>query len=382
MKKIFNSIDYIFEKKILTIPVIIFIFSGFVSGIIWRLSINYAFIADFFTDTISFAMRFILTKATYFIPFSLAEMLLFISVPSVLFLLFRFIINIRRSKYYGKTKTAIFFKGIFRVFAFCGFVLFIFTFTLGVCYGKTPVNEKINFERRLLGVEDLYSAMEILIAEADKAADKIQYVYADTGSTKMPYGLKDLNKKLNEAYIITLEKHDMFKRISSKVKPVILSVEMSKMHITGVYSFFTGEANVNIDFPDYNLPYVAAHEMAHLMGVGREDEANFTAFLVCLYSNDDYIRYSGLVNMIEYIGNALYREDSEKYYEVTRDMHAIIKSEMSAFSRFFDKYRNAPSSKIASAANNTYLKAQGQEQGIKSYGFVVDLAVVYLLDIY
>ena len=362
------------KSKIFTLPVVICICVGIFSAIVWRLSIRFVFIADFFTETISFALRFILTKITYFIPFSLAEFILFALAPFFIFIWFRLIADKNSWRAFGKF--------LARVLAGFGIFMFVFTFTLGICYGKTPVNKKIDFERRLLSADDLYGAMEILIDETNKVTDNIKYVYSETGSTKMPYGLNEINKKLNEAYKNMLEKHKLFKRISAKVKPVILSVQMSKMHITGVYTFFTGEANVNIDFPDYNLPYVSAHEMSHLMGVAREDEANFTAFLVCLYSDDDYIKYSGLVNMTEYIGSALYRADKDKYYEIMKKMPVIVNYEMAAYSRFFDKYRNTKISKVSSAVNDTYLKAQGQEQGEKSYGLVVDLATVYLLEVY
>ena len=226
----------------------------------------------------------------------------------------------------------------------------------------------------------LYSAMEILIVELNETAGNIEYTESE--STIMPYDLKELNAKLNKAYKNLLGEYDLFARINSRVKPAIISKTLSGMHITGVYSFFTGEANVNVDFPDYHLPFVSAHEMAHLMGVGREDEANFAAFLVCLHSDDDYIRYSGLINMISYIGNALAGTDRERYREIMRDIPDVVIHEWQAYSRFFDKYRDTQVSKVASSANNTYLRAQGQQEGVKTYGFVVDLSVVYLIDLY
>jgi len=346
------------------------------------MSIVYVQVADFFTGTVSFALRFILTQATKFLPFSLAEiMLLFIAAPLLILLTVIFVIKIIRAKKRGTTKLAVILGGFFRIAAFGGFVMFIFTFTLGVCYGKTPVNELMDFERRLLSVEDLSAALEILVDEINIIADNINYT--ETESTEMPYNLRELNRKLNEAYKNMLDEYDLFTRINSRVKPaVFISEIMSGMHITGVYSFFTGEANVNIDFPDFNLPFVAAHEMAHLMGVGREDEANFAAFLVCLYSGDDYIRYSGLINMSQYIGSALLKENQDKYFEIMVNMPAVVWNEWAAYSRFFDKYRDTKISQVASAANNAYLRAQGQEQGVKSYGFVVDLSVAYLLDLY
>ena len=373
---------YTEKNKILTAPAVVFITLGILSAVIWRISVQNAAAADFFTGTVSFVLRFILTKATYLLPFSLAEFLLFAAVPAAVWLLIRFILKIVREKRGAKTKFFVFLGGIVKLFAFCGCIMFVFAFTFGVCYGKTAVNEKIGFERRLLCADDLASAMEILISELTALEEKISGATPETGSTIMPYELRELNSKLNEAYKNTLGEYDLFRYIKAAVKPVILSVQMSKMHITGIYVPFTGEANVNVDFPDYNLPFTAAHEMAHLMGVAREDEANFIAFLVCLHSGDDYIRYSGLANMAEYIGNALYKADAEKYRGQMAGMPGFVINEMAAYSKFFDKYRNTEISKAASAANNAYLKAQGQEEGVKSYGFVVDLSTVYLLDFY
>jgi hypothetical protein len=321
-----------------------------------------------------------LTGATRLIPFSLAELALYAFIPAVLFIAAKFVAQ-NRFDFYWKKEIAVISKFIVRCAAVFGVFMFVFTFTLGVCYGKTPVNEKMDFERRLLGSGDLVSAFDILKRELDGLAGNIAYINPDK-STKMPYGLDEMNKKLGEAYKNMLEVHDLFPEINSNVKPVIYSVGLSKMHITGVYAFFTGEANINIDFPDYCLPFVAAHEMAHLMGTAREDEANFVAFLVCLHSSDDYIRYSGFVNMMEYVGNALYQADKDEYFKSMAEVPSVVKDEMDAYARFFDKYRNTKISKVARAVNDNYLKTQGQEQGQKSYGLVVDLATVYLSDIY
>lgn len=43
--------------------------------------------------------------------------------------------------------------------------------------------------------------------------------------------------------------------------------------LCGVYSPFTVEANYNGDMPDYNVPHTLCHELSHLKGFMREDEA-------------------------------------------------------------------------------------------------------------
>lgn len=56
-------------------------------------------------------------------------------------------------------------------------------------------------------------------------------------------------------------------------KPVMASRLMSYGNITGIYIPFTCEANVNIDVPDYSIPATMCHELTHLRGYMREEEA-------------------------------------------------------------------------------------------------------------
>ena len=129
-------------------------------------------------------------------------------------------------------------------------------------------------------------------------------------------------------------------------------------------------------FPDYTIPYTAAHELSHQRGVAREDEANFMAFLVCIASEDAYIRYSGYVNLYEYVASALYSASPELYGEVRSTLDRSVRAEQVAYSAFFEQYRDSVASEVSETVNNTFLTLHGTE-GTKSYGMVVDLAVAY-----
>jgi len=151
---------------------------------------------------------------------------------------------------------------------------------------------------------------------------------------------------------------------------------MSYTGITGVYSFFTGEANLNVAYPDYSNVFTAAHEMAHARGIAREDEANFVASLACISSDDTYIRYCGYVNLLQYVMNALARADRTLWKEVYADLCATTVSEFLAYNAHIDAHDNTFVRDTAEKINNTYLESMGT-QGTVSYGLVVDLAVAY-----
>ena len=182
-----------------------------------------------------------------------------------------------------------------------------------------------------------------------------------------------------DAYDKASAKYDFIDDFHSRVKPVMLSEPMSYTHITGVYTFFTGEANINVNFPDYTIPFTAAHELAHQRGIAREDEANFVAFLVCMESDDVYIRYSGALNMYEYVVSALYSANYELYKENYLKQPKAIIAERIACSEFFDKYRENVAANVSTTVNNAYITSHNQPQGVKSYGLVVDLVAAYML---
>jgi hypothetical protein len=253
-------------------------------------------------------------------------------------------------------------------------VFSIFALGFGAGYRTSSVDELLELDRNDVSAEDLKNTALILAEEINKCTPSL--VKDETGASVMPYNYDIMSSKLVDAYDKVCDEYSFISRLDSRVKPVFLSEPWTYTHIAGVYTFFTGEANINTNFPDYTLPFTAAHELAHQRGIAREDEANFVAFLVCIASDDEYIRYSGYLSVYEYVANALYRADSEAYGEVRSTLEFEAREEMSAYSKFFEKYRVSVASQISGAINDTYLTLQGTA-GTKSYGMVVDLAVAY-----
>lgn len=325
--------------------------------------------ADWFNGTVSQAVRFVLAHLTSWIPFSVAELLLLL-LP--LFLFLAIWIGIRR--FSDSNRAMLTYIGILLSILSLIFVLFVWSFAAGY-YGKT-LDEKLELERKKSSAEELYEVADLLSDELDALSDEI--LFLESGQSLMPYSISAMNDKLIDAYDRFCSEHDFMDSFSCNVKGVMLSVPMSYLHITGVYSFFTGEANLNINFPDYTLPFTAAHELAHQRGIAREDEANFVAFLICMESNDPYIRYSGTLSLFEYVASALYSADSELYRKLYLSLSTEILGEEQAYSEFFDQYRDNVAADISQSVNNIYLQSQGASEGTRSYGMVVDLAVAYL----
>ncbi len=323
--------------------------------------------ADFFNENISSCFRAALSYITGWLPFSVAEGIIMF-LPALVAILI--ILSVKYAS--DSWKSVIRYTSSLFTVVLLFYVFFVFGFA--TAYQGSTIEDKLGLVRKDVSAPELEQTARHLLEKASEELEDIYFVYGD--ASVMPYSLDEMEKKILDAYEKVCDKYSFVQRLRSNMKPIILSEPMTYTHISGVYSYFTGEANLNTNFPDYTLPYTAAHEFSHQRGIAREDEANFMALLVCIESDDPYIRYSGYLNVYEYVASALYSADPDRYFDLLSTMDMRIRCELASYSEFFDKYRDTVVSDVSGVINDTYLKLQGTE-GTRSYGRVVDLAVAY-----
>jgi len=338
-----------------------------ISAIIEIICICNAEFADFFNLEIARFTRIGLAWLTAWIPFSLGEFIILL-LPAIIVT-----IIVIANKYYADSWRNV---GVFCLTMLSILSLFFvcYVFTLGTGYQGTTLDQKLNIDKQEVSAEELEFTTEIMVQKITELSGNV--TYGADGFSVMPYSYSEMVDKLLDAYEKTEEQYDFIKSFRCPVKTVMHSEPWTYTHITGVYSYFTGEANINVNMPDYTLPFTAAHELAHQRGITREDEANFVAYLVCMNSDDTYIRYSAYLNMFEYLAGPMYSADSKAYSTLYGKLPNSVKIEEISYSEFFSKYRQTVVSKVSETINDTYLKINGTE-GTKSYGMVVDLCVAY-----
>ena len=351
------------KRRFIAIALILLIFAA--------LHISFSMIggfAEIYNRTAGAFFRIVPEKLSAWIPFSIAEFLLIVSPLILSVVLFAIINSSRKAK---QRITVILLALSVLICAIYG--SFVLTFSAG--YLSDTIEQKASLERRKVTKDKLIGAMEYLTKQLNELSDSL-YFTQDSG-TRIPYDWYFLTQKLNEAYNKSEIKELIPSSFNSSPKRIALSEPMTYTHISGVYTFFSGESNVNVNYPDFIIPFTAAHEMSHQRGVAKEDEANYVAFLVCETSSDPYVRYSGLLNMYEYISNDLYRTDRDEYRAVYSRLDDRVKKELSAYSKFFDRYRDSEISKVSNKVNDLYLSSQGTE-GVISYDLVTELYIALL----
>ena len=356
-------------KKQRLFPIYLYVIWGILllSIVIYITALVSTEFADFYNRYPGAFVRAFLAHLTNLLPISFTEITL-ILLPSIITVT---IVLIIRRCHPTPRSTLVFCVSLLT----CASLFFsVFVLGFGCGYHGSTLDVKMGLEKKKVSVDELEETSLWLADEVTKEITLIDF--EETGFSKMPYSLSVLNKKLLDAYDKVCDEYNFIQRLYSRIKPVMLSEAMSYTHITGVYTYFSGEANLNVNFPDYTLPFTAAHELAHQRGIAREDEANFVAFLVCINSDDPYIRYCGYLNMFEYVAPKIYSSSPAKYNEVMASLPDAAIGEIYAYAEFFEKYQDSVVGEISESVNNGYLQMQGTV-GTKSYGLVVDLTVAY-----
>ena len=135
----------------------------------------------------------------------------------------------------------------------------------------------------------------------------------------------------------------------------------------GVISPFTLEAHVDFRLPAFALPFVAAHEKAHLAGFARERDASFVAWYALTQSDDPRLRYAGYFGVVNYFLNS-----------ETRGMAQSLQADFAAMRAYRDETVSAPLQRRSQQVYGVYLRANRMEAGLGDYFQVAELIQAWL----
>lgn len=248
-------------------------------------------------------------------------------------------------------------------------LFFLYTVNCGVNYYRNPFSQFLGYGVEKRAARDLEALLEHLTRQVNRTNGGRLPEKLSTGEMAVE-GVKSMEKLGSEYPVL-----DGF---YPRPKKLCFSRILSVQQLSGIYSPFTIEANYNGEMPTYNVPHTICHELSHLQGFMREDEANFIGFLACIGSEHTEFQYSGYLMAWIYTGNALAEEDPERYYEYWDKLNETTKEELRENSIFWERF----DTKVAAAAetiNDTYLRANSQTEGVKSYGRVVDLLLAWYM---
>ncbi|MGM9988179.1 MAG: DUF3810 domain-containing protein [Bacillaceae bacterium] len=312
-----------------------------------------------------------LSKLTGLFPFSLHEFGIYVLVVvGVTYLIFL----IRKLVRLKKERKRTLYDALLTVVAAVSVFFFLFTINWGINYNRIPFESTIGLQVTERSVADVGKLYELLIEKANTLRTQVEVDEQGIMTTNGNY--KSVLKRAQKGYDAVEQKYPTLAGNYGAPKPIMASELMNYTGITGVYSPFTGEANVNIAQPIMSLPFTTMHEMAHQRGYSSENEANFIGFLTSIHHPDVDFQYTGYLMALSYTRNALAQNDIELLKQLDQKLSEGVKKDIAYKYEFWTNY-DGTISNVSDSVNNSFLKLNGVKDGVRSYGRIVDLLLAY-----
>lgn len=261
-------------------------------------------------------------------------------------------------------------RGPYRLLSWIGLIYFWFMLLWGLNYHRLPFATIAHLPVQPSSVTELTGLCQNLLTQANTLRQSLPEdangVASLTGGKWRALSRANLGYKQLSAHLPALAGR------YGLPKGVYLSEAWSYTGIAGMYFPLTGEANVNMAVPAPFVPAAACHEMAHQRGFAREDEANYISYLACINHPDPEFQYSGVLLALEYSSGTLRAQDGAAYDELRKGFGPGLTRDLAAEQAFWQRH-SGPIERLTTNVNDQYLKTNLQNDGVKSYGRMVDL---------
>lgn len=257
--------------------------------------------------------------------------------------------------------------------AICALV-FCFVCWYGVQYTAPPLAEQLGLRAEGATADQLQALVHQLVDQMNTYAPEVPRDsdgICDFGS------FSEQSALVMDAYQSLAEKYPVYDAgVAVPKRSRLLSLAMSYVGNAGYFFPWTGEAVVNYDNVESQIPFNIAHESSHSRGIGPEAECNFSAYLICMESSDPRLLYSASFNAYVYAANALYADAPDRWETEYALLCDESKQDIRVLNAHVHKY-DGPVKNLGESVNDHYIKATGQPEGIQSYGLMVDLLIAY-----
>ena len=300
------------------------------------------------------AVAIILSTLSGVFPFSLYDLFI-ITALLYLIILILFVITGKKG----------FKKFLYSLVRFVTMLVAWFYFAWGISYFREDFYAKSDLKETSFDAENLKKFVVHFIADANEA-------YVDFDVMDRAGVRQELEKSYHTLHGELGIDYPNGKR---RAKPMLFEPLYSKMGISGYLGPFFNEIHVNNYSLDITYPFTLAHEMAHQFGIAHESEANLYAFIVCLGSEDERIRYSAYLSTLLYLVNDAAEFLPDEVDSLTSAIRPEIIADLRRNRKHWLAVRDRSLSEVQDRAYDAYLKTNKVSSGRDNYSEVVGLLI-------
>jgi len=305
-----------------------------------------------FYPHISSALRFI----SSIFPFAIGDIIYALLIGFVLYKIIKFYKHRKSLKKQDRILVPL------QILNFFLMLYIIFKIVWGLNYSRPSISEELGIGSEKYNVKELVVLGDYFIQKTNNLKLKQGRIPA--------YTIKELESKSAEAYLLMSRKNKLFQYQNPCLKSVLNSWLISKIGIEGYYAPLSGEANMNMNLPDFVKPYVSCHEIGHQLGIAYEDEANLLGYLTASNSVDVNYQYSANYEMLRYILFEIRMKSPDDYKLLYLKLLPQVLADFKTEKEFWRKY-NGDMFGYMDAAFDSFLKLNNQKKGIDSYQDIV-----------
>ncbi len=300
------------------------------------------------------AVATVLSALSGLFPFSIYDLFVIVAtlylLKLILFLIFR--------------RTG-FKKFLYSLVRFVTILVTWFYFGWGISYFREDFYAKSDVKETPFDAGNLKKFVTRFIADANEA-----YVDFDMMDRA------DVRQEIERSYHALHGKLDIdYPNGKRRAKPMLFESLYSKMGISGYFGPFFNEIHVNDYGLNFTYPFTLAHEMAHQFGIAHESEANLYAFIVCMESEDERIRYSAYVSTLLYLINDVADFLPDEVESLASEIRPEIIADLRRNREHWLAVRNRSLSEVQDKAYDAYLKTNKVSSGRDNYSEVVGLLI-------
>ena len=159
-------------------------------------------------------------------------------------------------------------------------------------------------------------------------------------------------------------------------KTMLLSRLMSGVGVMGYMGPFFTEFNLNDQLLPVQYPATYAHEMAHVLSISNEAEANLYSYLICTGSSVPEIRFSGYFSLLPYVlSNAYVALDKDAFEAWKKRLRPEIKDLYNEKVAYWQSLYSPLIGEAQDVVYNLFLKGNKIPTGTANYSEVIALLI-------
>ena len=339
-------------------PNVRYLVLGVLLGLVWLTQLIPA-LATFYSQTVYPCFSYILSSFSNLFPFAIGDLFIFLSIAGII--IYPIYARLRKKTPWKKILLR---DGEYLLWVYVWFYL-----AWGLNYSQKNFYQRTEIPYTAYTPENFQKFVNEYITRLNRSYTPINSINRDLIREETVR----LYKQLSDSLGVHRPPHD-----APRVKTMMFTPFISMVGVTGSMGPFFCQFTLNGDLLPSQYPATYAHELAHLLGISSEAQANFYAYQVCTRSQARGIRFCGYFSVLGHVlVNARRLMDEEEYKELfNRIRPEIIELAKSNQEYWTEKYSPLIGD-IQDWIYDLYLKGNKIQSGRKNYSEVIGLLISY-----